>query len=121
MGFRKRVHEIIVPKEGYDIGVLKHPEFVPLEDIKSLRKKWKNYLDIEQDRMHAITLGIFIKKTKSNIIKFIKYFVKMILNAIFKPGIGMPIKYEFYNALYHLQIIYRLFINLIRNIFHKSS
>ncbi|OIO48418.1 MAG: hypothetical protein AUJ34_03175, partial [Parcubacteria group bacterium CG1_02_41_12] len=116
-GFKKRVHERIYPKQGYEIGTLKNPEFVPLEDIKELQKKWNHYLDIEQDKMKDITWPVFFVKMRANIIKFLKYFVKMMLNLLAHPKSGIPIKYEFYNAVYHLQIIKRLFVNLMRNSF----
>lgn len=119
--FSKRVHERVNPKEGYSIGTLKHPEFVPLEDIKTLRLKWAYYLDIEQDKMKDITLRRFLIKTEANVIKCSKYLVKGILNKITHPRTSMPFAYEFYNAMYHLQIIQRLFLNLARNTFKRST
>lgn len=118
-GFRKRVHERITPKQGYEIGTLNNPEFVPLEDIDVLRKKWEHYLDIEQDKMKDISFGLFIVKFKANLIKFLKYLIKTALNVFsFRKG-TIPAKYEFYNAVYYLQIIRRLFINLMRNKFFR--
>lgn len=119
LGFKKRVHERIQPKNGYDIGVLQYGEFVPLEDIKTLRQKWNHYLDIEQDKTRDITLHIFLVKFRANIKKFLKYILKALFNLVIRPGGGMPFCYEFYNAVYHLQIIQRLFINLKRNILRK--
>lgn len=117
--FKKRVHERVVPKEGYSIGVLQYGEYVPLEDIKTLRKKWEHYLDIEQDKTRDITPRLFLVKFRANIKKFLKYILKALFNRLVRPRGGMPFRYEFYNAFYHLQIIGRLFINLKRNIFKK--
>jgi len=114
-GFKKPVHERVIPKDGYQIGYLKSPEFVPLEDIAVLRKKWKQYLDIEQDKIREITFLIFVRKTKANIKKFLKYFIKAIVCLILKRGNRIPFSYEFYNAVYHLCLIKRLFVNLIKN------
>jgi len=119
LGFKKRVHERIQPKKGYEIGVLQSGEFVPMEDIQTLRKKWEHYLDIEQDKTRDITWGLFLVKTKANIKKFLKYILKAIFNLLFRRRGGIPFRYEFYNAIYHLQIIQRLFINLMYNIFRK--
>lgn len=119
VGFTKRVHERIQPKEGYKIGVLQHPEFVPLEDIDILRKKWEHYLDIEQDKTRSITLALFLIKVRANVKKFLKYILKALFNLVVRPRGGMPFRYEFYNAVYHLQIIRRLFINLKRNMLRK--
>lgn len=114
-GFKKPVHERVIPKDGYKIGYLKNPEFVPLEDIAVLRKKWKQYLDIEQEKMKDITFLVFIRKTKANLNKFLKYFIKAIAGLALKRGQGIPFLYEFYNAVYHLQLIWRLFLNLAKN------
>lgn len=119
LGFKKRVHERIQPKEGYAIGALRYGEFVPLEDIKALRQKWAHYLDIEQDKTRDITPRFFLVKFRANVKKFFKYIVKALFNFLIRPRGGMPFRYEFYNALYHLQIIRRLFINLIRNLLKK--
>ncbi|OJI07342.1 hypothetical protein BK004_01255 [bacterium CG10_46_32] len=115
LGFSKRVHERIKPKEGFGVGTLMYPEFVPLEDIKTLRIKWAHYLDIEQDKMRDITFGMFLIKVRANVVKFLKYMLKAAYNTMRHPRAGVPFKYEFYNAVYHLQIIHRLFINLIHN------
>ncbi len=120
-GFKKRVHERIQPKDGYRLGTLHSPEYVPLEEIHILREKWNHYLDIEQDKMKDIHFSLFITKTKANVIKFIKYVIKMCIHIITNPRNRIPVRYEWYNAWYHIQIIHRLGINLIRNTFNRKS
>ncbi|MDP3900369.1 MAG: glycosyltransferase family 2 protein [bacterium] len=114
--FVKRVHERVKPKAGYALGALKHPEIVPLEDIKTLRQKWVHYLDIEQDKMKDITFARFVRSARANIKKFLKYLIKALLNKIFHPRTSLPLVYDLSNAAYHLQIIWRLAVNLWRNI-----
>jgi len=104
-GFIKKVHERVIPKDGYEIGALKHPEYVPLEDIAVLRKKWSRYIDLQLQDMQVTPKVLFLK-TKANLRKFLAYCVKYAISLA--RGSGAPFRYEYHNALYHLKIIWRV-------------
>lgn len=104
-GFIKKVHERVRPKNGCEIGALKHPEYVPLEDIAVLKKKWSRYIDLQLQDMQVTPKVLFLK-TKANLRKFLAYCAKYAISAA--QGRGAPFRYEYYNALYHLKIIWRV-------------
>lgn len=108
-GFIKRVHERINIKQGYEVGVLKNPEYVPLEDIESLKKKWDWYIDLQMQDTKKVSLKLLLTKTWANLYKFTAYWVKYVLSLVRRSGSSMPFLYEYYNALYHLKIIWRYF------------
>ena len=109
LGFTKQVHERIQPKQGYRIGKLQNPEYVPLEDVSVLKEKWRRYLDIEMEKWQTISLGKLIIKTKANLTKFIKYFLKAIFSIFAGRRENIPFSHQLYNSFYHLQLIKRLF------------
>lgn len=113
-GFVKKIHERISVKEGYEIGVLKNPEYVPMDDIGTLKKKWRNYAKI-QIRTIEITPKIFLNLFFSNSLVFVKYLTKYALTFIRGSGKRMPFLYEWYNAYYHIWLIQEAFISLINH------
>lgn len=106
-GFIKRVHERIQPKVGYEIGRLQYSEYVPLESLDELKQKWSRYIDMQLADL-TITPRVLFLKTRANLVKFIKYWVKYLIVLVTNPGQRLPFWYEFHNTNYHLKIIWRL-------------
>lgn len=106
-GFTKRVHERIVIKDGYAIGALAHPEYVPIEDIGVLKEKWSGYINMQLQGI-TVTPKILFLKTRANFKKFLAYWAKYVITLVRNPGSRLPFWYEYHNAAYHLKIIWRL-------------
>lgn len=113
-GFIKKIHERISVKEGYEIGTLKNPEYVPMDDIDILKKKWYNYAQM-QIRAIKITPKIFLSIFFSNSLVFVKYLTKYALTFMRGSGKRMPFLHEWYNAYYHIWLIQEAFISLIKH------
>lgn len=113
-GFIKKIHERISVKDGYEIGVLKNPEYVPLDDINTLKKKWHNYAQMQISAVE-ITPKTFLSLLFSNSLVFVKYLTKYALTFIRGSGKRMPFLYEWYNAYYHIWLIQGAFISLINH------
>lgn len=115
-GFVKPIHEIIKPQPGERIGTLRHPQFVPLPGLQESKIKWQRYLDMQQQALADLSLHRFWRGVRANIEKFLKYCVKYALTFVRGEGRRMPFWYEYYSATYHLRLIGRLFINLLRRV-----
>lgn len=113
-GFIKKIHERVSVKEGHQIGVLRNPEYIPMDDINTLKKKWHRYAQIQ---IHAIdiTPKMFFRIFLGNSLTFVKYLVKYALTFMRGSGKRMPFLYEWYNAYYHIWLIQGAFISLIRH------
>lgn len=111
-GFIKKIHERISVKEGYEIGVLKNPEYVPLDDINILKKKWYDYAQM-QIRAIEITPKTFLSLFFGNLLVFMKYLTKYALTFMIGSGKRMPFLHEWYNAYYHIWLIQKAFTSLI--------
>lgn len=116
-GFMKKIHERISVKDGYEIGTLKNPEYVPMGDIDILKKKWHNYAKMQISAI-KITPKTFTKLFYSNSLVFVKYLTKYALTFVRGSGKRMPFLYEWYNAYYHIWLIQEAFISLIK---HKNK
>lgn len=112
-GFIKKIHERISVKEGYEIGILKNPEYVPMSDVSTLREKWYNYAQMQIHTM-KVTPSIFPDLFFSNSLVFVKYLIKYALTFMRGSGKRMPFLYEWYNAYYHIWLIKEAFIFLIK-------
>jgi len=108
LGFIKKVHEKIKLKPGILVGNLVYPEYVPLVPLSVARNKWNRYLDIEQEIFREISLHRLAKGVWSNTLKTLKYTVKYFWVMITQKGKAMPFAYEYYGAVYHMQLIYRM-------------
>ncbi|OHA80163.1 MAG: hypothetical protein A2747_00865 [Candidatus Yonathbacteria bacterium RIFCSPHIGHO2_01_FULL_44_41] len=112
-GFIKKIHERISVKEGYEIGTLKNPEYVPMDDISILKEKWRNYAKM-QIRVIKITPKTFLNLLFSNSLIFVKYLIKYALTFMSGAGKRMPFLHEWYNAYYHVWLVQEAFISLIK-------
>ncbi|MEK7538910.1 MAG: glycosyltransferase family 2 protein [Patescibacteria group bacterium] len=112
-GFIKKIHERISVKEGYEIGILKNPEYVPMGDISTLKKKWYNYAQMQIHTM-KVTPKTFSGLFLSNSLIFVKYLIKYALTFMRGSGKRMPFLYEWYNACYHIWLIKEAFISLVK-------
>ena len=102
--FIKPVHEKIKIREGYTVGFMEHPEYVPFEDWRILKHKWANYaqLQVAGNTFSPLSLTRF---TVDNFLVFVKYLVKYALTFTQGSGLRMPFLYEWHNAYYHMRLI----------------
>ena len=112
LGFIKKIHERISLKEGYKIGVLKNPEYVPMDNISILRKKWYNYAKMQVVASN-ITPAMFFVFAVRNFTTFTKYLFKYAFTFVGGEGKRMPFLYEWYNAYYHIWLIREALVFLI--------
>ena len=112
-GFIKKLHERINPKPGYRAGYLTYPEYVPFGGWRELRKKWRNYA-ASQIAHTPIPLARLVPYTFTNILTFCKYVIKILLTFVTGSGPRMPLPYEWYNAMYHIQLIAFAWLEVFR-------
>lgn len=112
-GFVKKVHEKLRIKEGYNVGMLKNPEYVPIGDIQILKKKWRNYARIyTKDR--NFTLLSSLSRAQKSFKAFLKQLVKYLLFFFRGHGKRLPFAYEWNNAYYHIIVIKEIFLKMLR-------
>lgn len=110
-GFIKKLHERISVKDGYAVGALKNPEYVPFLDIKNTKNKWRNYARMQYSGS-KMSLKDFLRGLVVNFFAFVKYAVRYLLTFISGSGNRMPFMYEWYNAYYHIWLIEEAFLKL---------
>lgn len=111
--FIKKVHERIQLNADTAVYCLNEHMYVPLEsDIKTLRKKWGRYINIECERMGSITFWQWLKIVFMNLKVSILYVFRLFKNMFFCKGNKMPLVFEMERHAYH----FKLSIGLIKNI-----
>jgi glycosyltransferase involved in cell wall biosynthesis len=98
-GFVKKIHERIKVKDDCEVGVLKSAQYVPLDEIGSLRRKWDYYNELQVSGIRRRGARYFCRKTRSKILKIIKRIIKYFYALIFKKGKMMPFRYEYYDVV----------------------
>lgn len=108
-GFIKKLHERISIRGGYEVGILKNPEYVPMDNVNLLKKKWHRYAEI-QIASSNVTSASFPNFAFNNFVIFLKYLIKYLITFVRGSGKRMPFLYEWYNAYYHIWLIQEAFI-----------
>lgn len=114
-GFIRNVHEKIQPKDGYSIAKLKNYEYVPLESLRVLKKKWKKYLTIEtkKEKEESFMAWVF-SGLLYHVAISILYFLRYIKIILFCKGNKMPPLYEALRLWYNLEVIKIGFYRIIK-------
>lgn len=104
--FVRTVHERIEPKEGYMTAKLKKYEYVPLEDVWSMKKKWATYLAIEEQKEGRERFSTwFVSGLLYHTAVSLLYCWRYIKILIFCRGNRMPILYEAIRLWYNFEVI----------------
>lgn len=103
-GFVKKIHEKIRVKKGYKTGTLQNPEYVPFDDWRILKKKWKSYARHQVLHIDP-SFKSLMRFSLQNLVTFSKYVLKYLLTFILGSGKRMPFVYEWLNMTYHLDLI----------------
>lgn len=114
-GFVRSVHERVEPKEGFSVAQLRNYEYVPLEDIESIKKKWVKYLRMELDKAGTESLwrwffsGLVHHAAISGL-----YCFRYLKISLFCRGTRMPIEYELLRLWYNFEVVKIGFLRVIR-------
>lgn len=122
IGYRKPVHERLVPKDPSVMRVLDAYICVPLEtNFKKIKKKWHHYIELEVGRHGDYSflrcVELIAKMFKSFIGILLRYSKIIILNQ--KPR--TPVKYILMNFWYYFQLSKALWLTYWRRRFRKKS
>lgn len=113
-GFRKKVHEKLVIKEGVKVGTLSSVTYVPIDvDFVAIKKKQEYYLNIEQKRLVGLDKIVILRAIISTLRGIVVRCVKIPVSYILCSGTHMPIKMD----LYSLRYSFLLTTLLIRELF----
>lgn len=105
-GFVRSVHEKIQPKNGSIVSELKNFEYVPLQDVKSLKQKWKKYLDIEMKNENEGTLITWIRSCFLHHFLISGLYCFRYMRILFScKGNRMPLLYEYLRLWYNFQVV----------------
>lgn len=102
-GFVKPVHEKLRVRDGYRLGTLTHPTYVPFENGAAIIEKWKQYAR-SQVALSPVPRSDLFWYTFVNVLQSCKYVVKFAYSLL-GTGTHMPLLYEWHNFLYHLRLI----------------
>ena len=111
-GFRKRIHEVIVPKEGVVPQSVKGDLYVPLDgDIEFWRTKRDRYIALEVKRLTSGTRAfwpLIIKVLFRHAAISAHYALRHIRILLFCRGVKMPFAHEIERHRYHLRLVVAL-------------
>lgn len=105
-GFVRKVHEKIDPKGGQVVARLKHDEYVPIESVFDLKRKWAKYLAIEgEQESNETLLGWFVHGFLYHVAVSVLYVLRYIKILLFCRGNKMPFSYEVSRLWYNMQVV----------------
>ncbi len=117
-GFRKKVHEKVIVKEGIKQSFLKNHTLVPTSvDYDKIKEKNSYYLEIEKKRHLTATKKVLLLAIKNTLRCIIARWVKVMLSFMFCRGAHMPLKKEWTATQYLL----KLSVILIKLLFNKKN
>src|SRR3989344_2592552 len=111
-GFRKRIHEVIVPRESVTPIRMRGDLYVPLEgDIAFWRTKRDRYIELEVKRLTGGTRSfwpLFFKVVVRHSAISAHYILRHIRILLFCRGVKMPFPHEIERHRYHIRLVQAL-------------
>ena len=109
-GFAKPIHEKILLKEGARVGTLAGFEYVPLDTLHILEKKWRNQMRAELRLCADASRYRIAKAILRNKMLLILYIVRYIRGGLFCSGERLPFSVEYARHAQTAWGIWRLFL-----------
>lgn len=103
--FIRKVHEKIEIRENYMVAKLKNYEYVPLEDIQRLKRKWSKYLEIEKENMGKSLFSWIRSGLLHHLAISALYSIRYLKIISFCKGNKMPLSYELLRIWYNFEVI----------------
>jgi len=112
--FVKPIHEKIEVKEGVAAGMFKHYEYVPLEDLRSTREKWRRYLALEQEALRRVPRTRLVRALLRHCGVIVSYMVRNVRSRLFCRGPRMPLSYEWLRQEFNIRLLFAIIRALMR-------
>ena len=107
-GFEKAVHETVRPADAKEaIGTTRHALVAELPALPELRKKWLNYLTIEEERLRGASRRQTARRILHTLKSVLAYFFRLYRLALCR-GTSMPLSYELARQGYNLKLLFIL-------------
>lgn len=120
-GFRKKVHEKLVLKEGVVPSFINSITYVPIEiNNKEIKQKHDYYLRIEYERLGSDDIKILLSGLKSTFRSILVWIVKVFKCRLFCRGRQISFQFDLLNLRYYILLMFLLLELSIKLIFKNN-
>jgi glycosyltransferase involved in cell wall biosynthesis len=113
-GFRKKIHERVVPSQETSIEHIAEPILVPSESAGTLKRKMRYYLAIEVERLTVAGRGSLLRAALGGGKGTLSFIFRLFRTTLFCRGSRLPLSYELRPLQYQLRLMFSCLIHFFR-------